>query len=421
MSTPSITVYRDLIASFPTWTALKAHLTGDGLRLRVDDNSLPDSPFALIRYVKGQSDMSNPVVRAFRSVVWDTLAHRPVSVTSWKSADGESVPETPLRDLSGAPQYNVEPFHDGTLIGLFWDQYSGRWRIHTRSILDARCRYYSDKQTFADMFWGWCEKVGLDLSTFDKTQSYSFVLQHPENRIVCHVGAPRAIQVDRCVIATDGWVAWPMGHNPTFAAIVPSDWAEVRTRLADLNDRFKHNYQGYVIKGTDGRRWKLRTPEYNRVRNLRGNSPRRDFLWLSAWRNGTLRDYLALFPEERGAADAMIAQWKTVTNDVYRLYGEAFKARTLDRKMIPPKYRPLVYGLHSLFMETLKPVGKTVDWRTCLEYMNSRDAAQMLFVIHWDYRAAQRVSGAMSIPIEPPAFVGTAVEAAGDVTAKVDE
>jgi hypothetical protein len=408
MSFPTLSVYKDLIAAFPSWSALCDHLVGESCRLRVDDLSLPDSPFALIRYVKGQSVLSNPVVRAFRSVVWDTMAHRPVSVTSWKSADGESVPTMPLVHL-GSPEYTLEMFNDGILIGMFWDSYNGKWRIHTRSILDARCRYFSATRTFEDMFWEAARD--FDLSVLDRSHSYSCVLQHPENRIVCRVSTPRVNIVDDCTIDADSTISWERPSVltvPTITGLV--DWDAVRARIAEWNTRFRHDCQGIVIKHTyTGQRWKLRTPEYNRIRLLRGNSPRRDYMWLKAWTDGSLRNYLALFPEERRDADGIVNRWKQMTADVYRLYGEAFKGRSLSRSEIHPKYRPFVYGLHSLFVETLKPAGKVVDWKTCLEFMNTKDVAQMLYAINWELRIASR--GTTSIPIEHASTIGTSVDA----------
>jgi len=402
MSFPNNDVYARLVEAFPSWPALKTHLTGDGLRLRVEDHGvLPDSPYALIRYVKGVSNLENPVVRAFRSVVWDTLVNRPVSVTSWKSADGEILPEA-----THTAEYRVETFHDGTLIGLFWDKYSARWRIHTRSVLDAQCRYYSERLTFANMFWS----VFGDDGTLDRSKCYSYVLQHPLNRIVCEIRTPTAIIVDRCTVSEDGGVIWSTGDVSTSPSV--ETWADVRRLVSDANTRSAHNFQGFVVKNSQGHRWKIRTSEYNRVRAIRGNSPRRDFLWLTAWKENTLHNYLALFPEERRDASALVNRWKIVTTDVYRIYCEAFKARTLDRKTIPRKYKPLVFGLHSLFVETLKPAGKTVDWKTCLEYMNARAVPQMLFVLSWEFRASLATSGDVVIPIEPLVVVGTIVESA---------
>jgi hypothetical protein len=89
------------------------------------------------------------------------------------------------------------------------------------------------------------------------------------------------------------------------------------------------------------------------------------------------------------------------------MYVDVFKARSLPKTAIPPKYRPLVYGLHNKFMTELKPAGKTVNWQTVLEYMNSRDIPQMLYVINWDARNAQQQLGLSSIPLEPPTTAPT--------------
>lgn len=399
MSFPSVSIYKDLIAAYPSWEALRIFLTGEECALRVDDYSTPDSPFAIIRYEKGVSKMSNPIVRAFRSVVWDTHEHRPASITSWKSAENEGTPSVPADPAT----HRIELFQDGTLIGMFWDKYSGRWRIHTRSILDARCRYYSQTRTFADMFAEATRDV--DLGHLSRHCSYSWVLQHPENRIVCHASLPTAIIADVCQINADASVDWQ--RAPQYAVqlvppVLPLTWDTIRLRVADLNARFGHNCQGLVIKDGAGGRWKLRTPEYNRVRQIRGNSPRRDFLWLQAWSNNTLLDYLKLYPEERSLANGVINRWKLATADVYRIYGEAFKAHSLDRKLIPQKYRSSIYGLHSLYHTTLKPAGKKVDWKACLEHMNALDTKQKLFIINYELRLAARAVDAAPIPVEPP-------------------
>jgi len=404
MSSSTTSVFADLIVAYPTWDALSAFLTSEmGGSLRVKTALLtPESPYALIHYVKGKSDFSKAHVGAFRSVVWDTTTNRPVSVTSFKSEAGESMPIAPYN----AADHVVEQFVDGVMIGMFWDSYSNRWRIHTRTTLDAECRYYSQTKTFCTMFEE-ATRADLDYGKLSKTNSYTFVLQHPENRIVCAVATPRATLVENIVInGKDGKITFC--HSATYPykgamAVVDGigKWEDVNAKLGEWNTRFRHNIQGIVIKDLEGRRWKVRGADYNSVRALRGNTSRRDFHWLGLWRTGTLPAYLNTFPEERALANAIVARWKETTNSVFHLYTDAFKARTLERNKIPQKFRPLVYGLHSKFLEELKPAGKKVDWKTCLEYMNARDTAQMLFVVNWEVREAAKAAGVPSIPIEP--------------------
>ena len=426
---PDCHVFADLIKTFPTWDKLKTYLMSDeGGQLRVEDHATAESPYALIRYVKGKSDLSKFRVRAFRSVVWDVREHRPVSITPFKSVDGETLPATADADAIDAT-LRVEDFKDGVMIGMFWDSYSRHWRIHTRSCLDAVCRYYSQTKTFSNMFWEafamLTAATGFTLDHLDKSLSYTWVLQHPENRIVCPTVMPNisCVETTCCHVADSA----PRGgdwspYTCVFAA--PADariavrsytlptWAALKEKLAADDHRFHHNIQGYIVKDLSaGLRWKVRTPSYNAARKLRGNSARRDFVWLSAWKAGAaaMHEYFRIFPEENREANALVQRWKTVTNDVFHIYVDAFKARTLDRTHIPPKYRPLVYGLHNKYLTELKPAGKSLDWKATLEFMNSRDVPQMLFVVNWDARQAAKELGLAEIPIEPAASIHTTV------------
>lgn len=391
--------FADLLSVYTSWSSLSAYLrSAEGGSLRVDDYSTAENPFALIRYVKGQSDLSKSHVRAFRSVVWDTLENRPASVTPFKSTDGESLP------TEGAPaEYRVESFVDGTLIGMWWDKYNRTWRIHTRSTIDGNCRFYSTR-SFSDLFYSTVDPSFT--TTLNTAHSYSFILSHPENRIVVPVKRASVTCVQEVRITDTGAVEWakPTVFPPT-AFRNARTWNDVIAGLSEWNLRFGHTIQGVHITGTDGRRWKLRTPAYNAVRQMRGNSARRDFLWLSLWKAQQLPAYLGIYPEERTAANRLIDTWKRVTNEVYHTYVDVFKARSLDKSQIPPKYRPFVYGLHNKYMTELKMQGKSVDWRAALEFMNSRDVPQMLYVLNWDLRATTP-SG---VPFEPASVQTTTV------------
>ena len=402
-------IFATLISSYPTWAALSTYLkSAEGGALRIYDNSTPDAPFALIRYVKGQSDLSMPHVRLMRSVVWDTTANRPVSVTPAKSMEGEMLPE-----VSAVEMLRAEHFVDGTLIGLFYDTYSSQWRIHTRSVLGAQSRYFSQTTTFATMFEQAMKAARIGFDSLDKNSCYSWVLQHPENRIVVPVDRARAFCVQKATIHDDGsFTVDDLTGVPNAVQVIRDikSTQDLWDLLAEWNKRFGHAAQGIVVHYLpSGSRYKVRTPEYNRVRGMRGNSARRDFLWLDLWRSGKLLDYLRLYPEERATADAVVNRWKQITNDVFHIYTDVFKARSLAKAAIPPKHRPLVYGLHTLYMESLKPAGRSVDWKAALQYMNERDTAQMLFVINWEVRAVAKQLGVPSIPVEPASSVETAV------------
>jgi hypothetical protein len=398
-----MSVFSSLSNTYPTWGALSVFLTSEaGGYLRVDDHSTPEQPFALIRYVKGKSNFSLPHVGSFRSVVWDVLKNEPVSVAPVKSETGESMPPTPSTDA-----FIIERFIDGVMICGFYDQYNKVWRFHTRSTLNANCRFYSQTKSFRQMFeegvftaMTWSNF----LASLDPTTQYTWVLQHPENRIVVHVTTPTVVCVQKQTYLSGTLVAVTTPTLFDVAKITVASWSDLSNKLQLENAHFKHNLQGYVIKNGLSFRWKVRGEAYNRVRKLRGNSARRDYLWLSQWRTNTLRDYLALYPEERHSANAIVDKWKTISRTVYNLYTDVFKARSLPKAQIPPKYRPFVFGLHNMYINELKPQSKTVDWQTALQYMNTRDTAQALYAINWEVRAQNQQQ---VIPLEFQGQVGS--------------
>jgi len=398
-----MSVFSSLSNTYPTWAGLSSFLSSEeGGYLRVDDYSTPEQPFALIRYVKGKSNFALPHVGAFRSVVWDVLKNEPVSIAPQKSETGESMPS-----VSTPNGYTIERFIDGVMICGFYDNYSNQWRFHTRSTLNANCRFYSQTKSFRLLFE---EAVAATmpwsdfLASLNPTVQYTWVLQHPENRVVVAVHTPKITCVQKQTYLSGTLVA--VTNQPTqfdVQTVNVATWGELVTMLQKENVQFKHNIQGYVIKNGLNFRWKVRGEAYNRVRKMRGNSARRDFLWLSLWRANTLRDYLVVYPEERIASNAIVDRWKTISRTVYNLYTDVFKARSLQKGQIPPKYRPFVFGLHNLYLNELKPQSKTVDWQTALQYMNSRDTAQALYAINWEVRTQNQ----SAIPLEAPVQVGT--------------
>jgi hypothetical protein len=401
-----MSIFASLSNTYPTWGGLSSFLTSEaGGYLRVDDHSTPEQPFALIRYVKGKSNFALPHVGAFRSVVWDVLKNIPVSIAPQKSETGESMPSTPSTE-----GFRIERFIDGVMICGFFDTYNNVWRFHTRSTLNANCRFYSQTKSFRQLFemavsttMSWSDF----LASLDQTTQYTWVLQHPENRIVVNVTTPTVVCVQKQTYISDTLVAVTTPTKFDVSQIMVASWSELSAKLQLENAHFKHNFQGYVIKNGLSFRWKVRGEAYNRVRKMRGNSARRDYLWLGMWRSGTLRDYLAIYPEERGAANAIADRWKMISRTVYNLYTDVFKARSLQKGQIPPKYRPFVFGLHNLYINELKPQSKTVDWQTALQYMNARDTAQALYAINWEVRAQNQQP---AIPLEAQAVTDVPTE-----------
>jgi len=157
-----------------------------------------------------------------------------------------------------------------------------------------------------------------------------------------------------------------------------------------------------------GQRYKIRTNEYNLVRQLRGNNASLDYTWLSLWQRGELTSYLRVYPEERVVATALLDRWKITSSETFQFYKDVFKTHSLFMQQVPPKYKPLLYDLHQHYKATLRPSGRSVQWEDCKRFMNERDIPQMLYILRWDRRVGTAATAANTVA----ASAGTAGTAA---------
>ena len=93
----------------------------------------------------------------------------------------------------------VEDFIDGTMINVFYDNVNNVWEIATKSTVGGNVGFFNDfvgyygnnennndknNFTFRKMFFDACNYNNFNLNSLDTKYCYSFVMQHPYNRIV---------------------------------------------------------------------------------------------------------------------------------------------------------------------------------------------------------------------------------------------
>ena len=90
----------------------------------------------------------------------------------------------------------IEEFIEGTMINCFY--HNGEWKLATRSKIHANCKFnQSDKQNiFRDVLREAMSLCNLHFNDLHKNYMYTFVLQHPENRIVVEFLKPNIALVE---------------------------------------------------------------------------------------------------------------------------------------------------------------------------------------------------------------------------------
>lgn len=365
--------FQTLVQRFPQWADLKAHLEsaeGGGLRVIQEEGA----HLAVIRYTKGRSNLD--IAGSFRSVVWDTEAQRPMCVAPVKAREG--LP--PLNQELAA----TEDFVDGFMVNAFLDP-TGQLRIATRSQLDGANTFYSAK-SFAQLFdealatTPFLDRDGLRqaLAAYatDGTAFASFVVQHPEHRIVVKPIAPAlyVVQLGTAAQLSVSPLTWPAPFARLQVPSYPTRKFHTEEDVRDLLQRTSvqrgWRWQGLVFKDANGDRWRLRTPTYLMLRELRGSEATPVERFLRLRKDGKVMEYLKHYGEERYQFWDLEKAFRARTSDVLAAYSDVHKAHAVAFKDLPPAYKPAVFQLHLKWRNELRERGFKVRIQNVIDVVN---------------------------------------------------
>jgi hypothetical protein len=380
----SVSSFATLIEKYPNWQSFRSYLEspeGGSLRVTGEENAR----FQILRYVKEKSDFTQEHVGWMRSVVWDTQSHRPVSVAPPKAQSN-----LPLTGESPLNFPFIQDFVDGTMIMIF-RTLDGCVEIASRSQLGAQGTFYSSR-TFGSLFDDALKSKNLTRETLANlllapTVEYpssfaSFVLQHPEHRIVSPIHVPNLVCVHLGKISMTGVVDIvedPSVWTKSLKEMAPSSYplsgfktqSDLHMFVKSLAASRGWFWQGLVLKDGLGHRWRLRSENYMILRNLRGAEalPVDRFLRLRSQKK--IIEYLRHYSEERKTFWDYENKFRQRTIDIFQSYGEVHKSHSKNLEEIEWCLRPCVFRLHSFFLEQLQANGEKVRMKHVIEMVNN--------------------------------------------------
>lgn len=383
-----LSFFRKWVSEFSSWEDLRVWLQGEeGGKLRVIEPR--NSAYALIRYVKDQSDFTKEHVGWCRSIVIDTASRRVVSIAPPKAS---KIIETTVSEAVVA-----EEFVDGTMMNLFRKSGEDVIELATRSRLNANSRFYEGGPSFADMLK---EAVNGSFAPILPTADGSFaeftsvVLQHPKNRIVKRVDAPTFVVIHQGHVAQDGTVSINEdattfqvgvgGKVDQFLKIAApykleriSGAKSVEAWVAEQAQTRGFGWQGVVLKDGTGRRWRVRSQVYETVRRIRGNESTVEERYARIRKDRTMKQYLAFYSEDRDLFYELEGRLRANSRQLLRFYGDVFRARKTPYYTLPWPYKHHVSVLHNQYKETLKALKQTIDMPAVVAYVNSLELADL--------------------------------------------
>jgi hypothetical protein len=375
--------------------------------------------FSIIKYKKENLNANNlDTLGLFRSVIVEYAdadattgekPFRPVSFSPPKSIPTETfVAAYTLQDCV------IEEFIDGTMINIFWSEVANEWIINTKSNIGANSHFFvfpvatsaksQHTKSFRDMFF---DAIGpaFDFSIFDKSCSYSFVLQHPMNRLVSPVYAPAIYLVG--IYRLDGPLVIPLDIHSHFNTTTPvtnsikkpqvyssTSYEDLQQRFAGTNPQAPtpYNVMGIVVKHpATGHRTKFRNPAYEYVKQLRGNNPRLDYRYMELRKSNKVKEFLRYYPECVPLFSEYRHKIHTFTQHLYKNYVDCYILKKNKLSYFSTQYKTNMYNLHRVYLSTYKPEGQYVTFGSVVKFVNSLDIPLLLHSINYDIVQSQKV------------------------------
>jgi len=295
----------------------------------------------------------------------------------------------------------AEEFVEGTMINVFFDNDLLRWQIATRNTVGGEVSFYklSDK-TFNDMFMEACQQNNFHFTTLNPKFCYSFVLQHPNNRIVIPFKTPNLylisvyeiIQKDNNIIIQEQNLScvkqggmWDTTGIKFAERYQFTNYSDLINRFASANTSY--DIMGVVIKNIEtGERTKIRNPIYEEVRHLRGNQPKLQYQYLSLRHSGKLSEYLKYFPETKEEMSKYRDQVHMFTNTLHKNYISCYVNKERPLRDFPDQYRTHMFKIHEIFLNELREKKLFVSNTVVIRYVNALHPSLLMYCLNHNMR-----------------------------------
>jgi hypothetical protein len=299
----------------------------------------------------------------------------------------------------------AEEFIEGTMINVFWDSkigLTGAWEISTRNTVGATSSFYkhSDAKTFRTMFLEAAKENNLILELLNPLYCYSFVLQHPLNRIVVPFKSTKLYLVSMYIINNVDMndikvyrinmndvrnMIW-FNANINFPEVYSwESYTELITKYASMNTPY--TILGVVIvHASTGERTKIRNPVYEEVRSLRGNHPKLQYQYISLRKDGKVRDFLKFYPENKNVFSRFRYQIHLFANTLFDNYISCYVKKQNPLSDFPHQYKIHMFNLHKTYLTKLRDAKMCVTNTVVIHYVNELHPSLLMYCLNYNMR-----------------------------------
>jgi len=340
-----ITQHPDDLVEFLKQTYKLTVKTADSINVETETEH-PDDRI-LIRYHRDKSDMTDNIVKFCRGVIFDGKTGKLVC----SNFQGKSPTDPSVQYLHSSV---ITEVIDGTMVNLY--HYQNKWYLSTKGCLDANQSFWASNYSFGELFQDiWRPEADL----LDPDCCYSFVLQHPENRIVTKVSKPalylvqvKNLKTDEVCVPYQDMSEHVMVPKCPIFKLPTRHYFATQTELEGHMAGLTYEHPGFMVITQDHDRVKIDNPEYMRVVALRGNTPDRLHNLLKLGKtdvntNGLVEEYLSYYPEDTEIWEQVEILTRRCLGSLLYYYNRVMKQHRYTP--IPVHLRQSIHILHELY------------------------------------------------------------------------
>ena len=393
--------------------------TLNSLKLTMKNWKTDTGMYSIIKYDKqafGLVQEDYETIGLLRSVVVDDtgriVAYSPpkcLSITEQreKSFNDNNIMTAPSESTTN--EWCAEEFVEGTMINMFYSEKGGAWEIATKSTVGGNVVFYApknpkdtveirDKDTFRNMFFETCAKLGFKYEELPKEFMYTFVLQHPKNRIVLPITEAKIYIIglysinndtlDITQLSTAGFVEkYGAGVILRPKQLFADNYTVegFKKEYASMNSSY--NTMGVVFCNmVTGDRMKVRNPTYEMVKNLKGGEQKLQLQYLTLRHGGRVADYLKTYPEYKGDFAVFRGQLHGFTRSLHQNYLDCFVFKKRVFSEFPQQYKKFMSGLHKKYLEELREIKGSVTFSYVVEFVNTQNPMFLMYSLNYVVR-----------------------------------
>jgi hypothetical protein len=319
-----------------------------GINLKVDDyNDLYMLSFT------DESNMNLPFIRQMNGIILQKETNKLIHFSSEKAYDCFFKPTPGLICAEKDPYIvrefvddvdSIEHFIEGCLIRVY--RHNDEWQIGTSRTINAALSHWSSDKSFREMFMEALELQNETFEDLDPDYCYSYVLQHPENKICLDITVPYCAIVNRVHLETLQTESFTEGHrtDKNLSQVLE----EVRSIECDIS-------KNYIVLLKSGKKVKIINHKYAFIQEAMDNNPSIKWVYLESIKNGTWPIIRNAFKSEFEKFNNIDRLFEDAVGLIHLCYIKQNVKKEADFE-VPKRYERTVAQLHGQYRRTKTPI-----------------------------------------------------------------